>query len=131
MTLELILEWTAKLINFGIVTVAPAVERAIADWKDNKITAEEADAVAEGKFSQMAIALADPEAESDALALETERRLRKKFDVSDVTAANDKGVTSVSAAEEALALLRTLADKRGTTVDEILRQAIGAPVPEK
>jgi len=89
-TLIQILEMVAKLLEFGVVTVAPAVERAIADWKAGNITAEEADAVAEGKFSAMVVALADPDAESAALVAEAERKLREKFDVSDAPAANDK-----------------------------------------
>ena len=90
MTLVQILELLAKLVEFGLVTVEPAIERVIADWKDNKITAEEADAIAEGKFSAMLVALADPEAESAALGAETERKLKEKFDVSDEEITADK-----------------------------------------
>lgn len=76
------------LVKFGVTFVEPLVQQAFEDWRNDKITAEEADKVAEGKFSAMLAALADPRAESAKLDAETEKFLHDKFDKSD--AANDK-----------------------------------------
>lgn len=62
-----------------IEILEPAVASVVKDWSDGKITAEEADAVAGGKFSRMVAALSDPKAETDALDAATEAALEQKF----------------------------------------------------
>jgi hypothetical protein len=79
-TLGQFLMW---LIQFGFTSVEPLVAQAIEDFKNDKITAEEADKVAEGKFTAMLAALADPRAESAKLDAETEKALHDKFDHTD------------------------------------------------
>lgn len=86
MTLGQFLMW---LVQFGFTSVEPLIAQAIEDFKNDKITAEEADKAAEGKFSAMLAALADPRAESAKLDAETEKALHDKFDHTDAT--NDKG----------------------------------------
>lgn len=80
MTLGQFLMW---LIQFGFTSVEPFVAQAIEDFKNDKITAEEADAAAAGKFTAMLTALADPRAESTKLDAETEKALHDKFDHTD------------------------------------------------
>lgn len=78
------------LIQFGFTSVEPLIAQAIEDFKNDKITAEEADKISEGKFSTMMIALSDPRAESAKLDAETEKALHDKFDHTDATrSAND------------------------------------------
>jgi hypothetical protein len=84
-TLGQLIMW---LVQFGLTSVEPLIAQAIEDFKNDKITAEEADKIAEGKFSAMLLALADPRAESAKLDAETEKFLHDKFDHTD--AANDK-----------------------------------------
>lgn len=73
-------EFLLWLVKFGVTFVEPLVQQAFDDWRNDKITAEEADKVAEGKFSAMLLELRDPRAESAALDVETERLLHEKFD---------------------------------------------------
>jgi hypothetical protein len=82
-------DFLAWLVKFGLTTVEPLVAQAIEDWSNNKITAEEADAVAEGKFSAMLADLQDPRAESAKLDAETEKMLHDKFDHTDATKTAD------------------------------------------
>lgn len=81
------LMWLAK---FGITFIEPLVAQAFEDWRNDKITAEEADAVAAGKFSAMQAALADPRAESAKLDAETEKALHDKFDHTDAKPVGDE-----------------------------------------
>ena len=76
-------EFLMFLVKFGFTSVEPLIAQAIEDWRNDKITAEEADKVAEGKFTAMMLALRDPAAEEAARAAETERRLHEKFDHTD------------------------------------------------
>lgn len=76
-----VLKFVKFLIDIG-VPLANWVADVVRDWSDDKITAEEADAIAEGKFSAM-MALPDPRDASKARGEETMRRLKEKFDVSD------------------------------------------------
>lgn len=70
-----VLALALKLIEI----LEPTIASVVKDWSDGKITAEEADAAAEGKFSRMALALADPQAETDVMDAATEVALAKKF----------------------------------------------------
>jgi hypothetical protein len=76
-------EFIMWLIKFGFTSVEPLIAQAIEGFKNDKITAEEADRIAEGKFTTMLAAFKDPRAESAAMDKETERQLHEKFDHSD------------------------------------------------
>lgn len=87
MSLGQFLTW---LIQFGLTSIEPLVAQAIEDFRNDRITAEEADRIAEGKFSRAMALLADPRAESAKLVEETERRIHEKFDRTDAAPAPDE-----------------------------------------
>ncbi len=62
-----------------LAILAPSIQTIVSDWSSGKITAEEADAAANGEFTRMALALADPHAETAALDAATKAALEKKF----------------------------------------------------
>ena len=71
-------EILALLLKF-VEILEPAIAKIVQDWADGKVTAEEADAAANSAFSRMALALANPQADADALDVSTEKALEEKF----------------------------------------------------
>jgi hypothetical protein len=57
----------------------PVIAGIVKDWQDGKITAEEADAQAEGKFTAMVALLADPHKDAAATNAAVDAEINKKF----------------------------------------------------
>ena len=73
-----ILDFVGFLIKLGLI-VEPAIVNIWNDWSNKKITAEEADAAAGGKFSAMAAALTDPHGDAQKLNAVEDAKLDQKF----------------------------------------------------
>jgi len=73
-----ILDFIGFLIKLGLI-VEPTLVGIYNDWKNGKITAEEADAAAGGKFSAMATALTNPHGDAQALNAAEDAKLNEKF----------------------------------------------------
>ena len=84
-----VLNFIGLLIKIGGL-IEPAIESIWNDWNNKKITTEEADAQAGGKFTAMAAALADPHGDAAKLNAAEDAKLAAKFDTSDAPAPASK-----------------------------------------
>ena len=75
MTVVDVLTLIAKFVEI----LEPVIAGIVRDWQSGKITAEEADAAAAGKFTAMLAALADPHGDAAKLNTAEDAKLDAKF----------------------------------------------------
>jgi len=77
-SIEDILNLLSTGVSVGL-QLLPAIEGIVNDWRNGTITAEEADAKANGQFSAMALALANVKKDEADTRAETQKEIDEKF----------------------------------------------------